>query len=113
MVYLIDQNILLSLSEEDNYSSVTVSYVVPQSPSSNFYIWSIGEETISYEFTMTASKYGSLGTYTLSMGEFADGNTIFNVVGFNSEGLASGVSLLDSDLVPKVAQTQQDEAHRH
>ncbi|MBQ6477470.1 MAG: hypothetical protein IJI43_03455 [Bacilli bacterium] len=96
------------LDEENNYSEVRVAYVEPQPPASNFYIWSIGEETISYEFTMTASKYGSLGTYTLSMSEFADGNTIFNVSGFNTEGLASGVSLIDSDTVPKIAHTQAE-----
>ena len=96
------------LSEDDNYSSVTVAYVEPQPPTSNFYIWSIGEETISYEFTMTASKYGSLGTYTLAMDDFADGNTEFNVLGFNADGLASGVSLIDSDTVPKVAHTQAE-----
>lgn len=96
------------LDKEANYSEVITKYVVPHPQSADYYIWSIGEKIINYEFTMTASKYSSLGTYNLSMVDFPNGNTIFNVIGFNAEGLKAGVQLVDSDLVPKIAYNQED-----
>ena len=93
---------------DDAYTEIETSYIDPTPPDSNYYMWTIGISAINYSFAMTASKYSSLGTYELSMREFSKGNTTFEVIGFNSEGLTSGVELIDSNNVPKVADTEED-----
>ena len=93
---------------DDAYTEISTAYINPTPPDSNYYMWTIGISAINYSFAMTASKYSSLGTYELSMREFAKGDTTFEVIGFNSEGLTSGVELVDSNEVPKVADTEED-----
>ena len=92
----------------DEYTEISTQYINPTPPDSNYYMWTIGISAINYSFTMTASKYSSLGTYELSMREFSKGDTIFEVIGFNSEGLTPGVGLIDSNNVPKVADSEED-----
>lgn len=87
---------------DDAYTEITTAYIDPTPPDANYYMWTIGIQAINYEFSLTASKYSSLGTYELSLRDFAAGDTIFNVIGFNSEGLTSGISLADSNNVPKI-----------
>ena len=93
---------------DDAYTEISTAYIDPTPPDSNYYMWTIGISAINYSFAMTASKYSSLGTYELSMREFSQGDTTFEVIGFNSEGLTSGVELIDSNEVPKVADTEED-----
>lgn len=95
-------------SIDDAYTQITTEYVKPSPPDSNYYMWSIGLQAINYSFAMTASKYSTLGTYELSMREFSSGDTIFDVIGFNSEGLTSGVELIDASNVPKLADTEKE-----
>lgn len=92
----------------DDFTAVKTAYIDPSEVGDTGYRWIIGMQAINYSFTLTASKYSSLGTYELSMIDFSEGDTIFNVVGFNSEGLKSGVNLIDQNLVPKVTNTQQE-----
>ena len=92
----------------EDYNEVTTAYINPTPPDSNYYMWNIGTPAINYSFSLTASKYSSLGTYELSMIDFPKGDTTFNVIGFNSEGLAKGVSLVDSNSVPKVTNTAEE-----
>ena len=92
----------------DEYTEITTKYIEPTPPDSNYYMWTIGISAINYNFTMTASKYSSLGTYELSMREFSKGDTTFEVIGFNSDGLTPGVGLIDSNNVPKLADTEED-----
>ena len=92
----------------DEYTEISTQYINPTPPDSNYYMWTIGISAINYNFTMTASKYSSLGTYELSMREFSQGDTTFEVIGFNSEGLTNGVGLIDSNNVPKVADTDEE-----
>jgi hypothetical protein len=91
----------------DAFTAIKTDYIHPTPSDANYYIWSIGIESIKYSFSLTASKYSSLGTYELSMIDFAKGDTIFNVVGFNSEGLTSGVNIVDSNNVPKIATSEE------
>lgn len=93
---------------DDEYTKVTTGYIIPTPESANYYMWTIGMDAINYSFTLTASKYASLGTYELSLIDFSAGNTIFNVVGFNAEGLTEGISLVDSNDVPKVGMTEEE-----
>lgn len=95
-------------SLNDDYTEVVTDYINPTPSNSSYYLWTIGVESINYSFKLTASKYSSLGTYELSLRDFADGDTTFEVLGFNSEGLTSGVNLVDSNNVPKVADSEEE-----
>ena len=92
----------------DDYTEVTTAYINPSTIGETGYRWIIGFEAINYEFTLNASKYSSLGTYELQLIDFADGNTIFNVIGFDSSGLNPEIQLVDSNNVPRVGRTEAE-----
>ena len=91
--------------DEETYSSIETYYIDPSPIGETGYRWIIGFEAINYEFTLTASKYSSLGTYELQLIDFADGDTSFTVLGFDSSGLSTDVTLVDSNSVPRIGQT--------
>lgn len=92
---------------EDTDTFITTAFIDPTPDDTIFYRWLIGNNSINYKFSLTASKYSSLGTYELSMMDFTKGDTKFEVVGFNCEGLSPDVSLVDSTEVPKIADTPE------
>lgn len=92
----------------DDYTLVNTKYIDPTEVGETGYRWIIGLDAINYTINLNASKYSSLGTGNLSLMDFSSGDTVFNVVGFNSEGLADGVQLIDPDNVPKIANTAAD-----
>ena len=92
----------------EDYSEVTTEYIEPTPPDAGHYMWAIGIKAINYKVNLNASKYSSLGTLELSMPDFAGGDTNFYVIGFNSEGLKSGVSLIEPTTVPKVTDTPEE-----
>lgn len=89
------------LNEEE--TAVITEYITPTPPAAGHYRWAVGLETINYDITLTASKYSSLGTFNLSMLEFPNGDTTFNITGFNSGGLETGIRLIDPSDVPRLA----------
>lgn len=93
----------------DDMTKIETRYVEPSPPSADYYIWTIGIEATSYEFSITASKYSSLGTHVLSMMDFADGNTRFTLNGFNAEGLLPGISIVNPANVPKIGLTYEEQ----
>lgn len=92
----------------DAETEIVTEYIDPTPKDTNFYRWVVGMNAINYTVNLTSTKYSSLGTYTLSLLDFSKGNTIFNVVGFNSEGLASGVDLVNPVDVPRIADTPEE-----
>ncbi len=92
-----------NITANGDYTELKTEYITPHPNNSDFYIWSVGVTTINYEFTMTASKYSSLGTHNLGMDDFSHGSTIFNVLSFDAADLEDGIRLVDSNNVPKVA----------
>ena len=92
----------------NDFTKVETRYIDPTKIGDTGYRWVIGLTAINYNVTLTATKYSSFGTYTLQMIDFAEGNTIFDVVGVNASGLSPDVSLLDSNSVPKIALTETD-----
>ena len=92
----------------DDYSEVITEYIDPTPKDTNFFRWKVGLNAINYTVLLTASKYSSLGTYNLSMLDFAAGDTEFRIIGFNSEGLAESVSLVDPNNVPRVTENDED-----
>ncbi len=92
----------------DDRTAIKTDYVGPSEIGENGYRWIIGQYAINYQFTLTASKYSSLGTHVLSMYDFSKGDTKFKVLGFNSEGLAPEVDLVDPLNVPKLTETEEE-----
>lgn len=92
----------------DDYSVVNTAYIDPTPVGDTGYRWVIGLSAINYNITLNASKYSTLGTYELQMLDFADGDTSFNILGFNSEELVKDVSLVDSAEVPRIGKTEED-----
>lgn len=90
----------------EEMTEIITEYIEPSPPDSNFYRWMIGMQTINYTVDLTASKYSSLGTYSLTMLDFPDGDTAFEVMGFNSSGLNAGINLIDPSEVPRIAENE-------
>lgn len=94
--------------DEDTYTEIITAYIDPTPIGTTGYRWNIGFEAINYEFTLTAAMFSSLGTYELQLEDFDNGDSIFTVLGFDSSGLNSGLSLVDSANVPRVGSTEQE-----
>ena len=96
--------------DEENYTDITTAYIDPSTIGKTGYRWVVGFDAITYEIELIASKYSSLGTTSLNMYHFDHGDTIFTVLGFDSSGLKEGLNLVDSTVVPRLADTE-DEAN--
>ena len=92
----------------EEMTKVITEYIEPSPPSSNFYRWMIGMQTINYTVDLTASKYSSLGTYNLTMLDFPDGDTSFELIGFNAGGLNSDINLIHSNSIPRLADSDEE-----
>ena len=92
----------------DAETEIVTEYIDPTPDDTTFYRWVVGMNAINYTVNLTSTKYSSLGTFTLSLLDFTDGNTIFNVVGFNSEGLAAGVELVNPVDVPRITDSPEE-----
>ena len=97
-----------NILDEESYSSIVTQYINPTPIGKTGYRWTVGFEAISYTVHLQISKYSSLGTAELSMIDFADGNSIFTVLGFDSTGLNDGIQLVDSNDVPRIAATEEE-----
>ena len=93
---------------EDN--KIKTAYIVPTPPNVDYYRWQIGTNAIEYEFTMTASKYLSMGTNSLSLIDFPNGDTTFTVLDFDVSELGDGLTMVDESEVPKFARVGSDES---
>ena len=94
--------------EDDDLTNLNVAYINPIPEDSNYYMWVIGEQVASYEITLTASKYLTLGTVELPLRNNYNANSTFSIVGFNYDGLDSSVSFVDEADVPRIATNPED-----
>lgn len=62
----------------------------------------------SYEITLTASKYSTLGAYELSLLNHASANTTFSILGANFAGLEQNIKLIEYDKIPRIASTTEE-----
>jgi len=92
--------------EEDGI--IKISYITPTPEDSTYYMWSIGEQVVTIEISLTASKYLTLGAEELGMLNYSNPNTVFSIVGFNYNNLDPNVSLVEEKEVPRVANTTID-----
>ena len=90
--------------EEENPGYIKTKYVEVSPPDDVYYIWLVGVDmdVTTFEITLTASKYATLGTYELSLLGFSDPNIKLVLTGFSS-GLASGISLVEPDEIESVS----------
>ena len=93
---------------EENPTNIKVDYIKPIPEDSNYYMWVIGEQVASYEITLTASKYLTLGTVELPLRNNYNANSIFSIVGFNYDSLDPNVSFIDEADVPRIAENPED-----
>lgn len=92
-----------NFANKDVENEIEVKYIDPTPEDSDFYMWVIGEQVISYDIHLTASKYSTLGIEEFSFLNFAKSNTKFTILGFNYAGLERGVELVASDDIPRIA----------
>lgn len=100
------------LEEDTNFSQVRTGYIHPTPPDVAYYRWQIGTNSIEYEFTMTASKYLSMGTNTLSLIDFPNGDTTFHVLDFDDSELDPSLTMVEETQVPKFARVGSDESKK-
>lgn len=87
---------------EGSQDKIRVKYIEPTPPEGAFYRWVIGEQVTTYEITIAASKYATMGTYELPLVSSANPNTTFNILGFNYQNLEEGFQLVNPNNVPRV-----------
>ena len=90
---------------------ILTAYIEPTPPNVDYYRWQIGTNAIEYEFTMTASKYLSMGTNSLSLIDFPNGDTTFTVLDFDVSELNEDLTMVDESEVPKFARVGSEEAN--
>ena len=93
----------------DEDGIIKVDYIGVTPEDDVYYIWVVGEamDVTTFEITLTASKYATLGTYELSLIGFSNPNIVFNLTGF-SAGLDDGISLIRSDDIEQIAENEED-----
>lgn len=87
---------------------IKVDYIDPTPEDAVYYQWIVGEASQTYQLSLTASKFATMGTDNLPLLGFEKANSYFEVVSFNDNNLESGISLKDEDEIPRVAKTNND-----
>lgn len=95
-------------SNYDKNGYVECKYIETTPEDDLYYIWLVGEEmdVTSFEVTLTASKYATLGTYELPLTGFGTPNTKLTISGFSS-GLTEGVSLVEPAKIDAIADNSE------
>ena len=90
---------------------IKTNYIETTPKDDVYYIWLVGEkvDVTTFEVSLTASKYATLGTYELLLKGFSDPNIKFTLIGF-SAGLANGISLVDPDKIQSI-EPDEDKAN--
>ena len=88
--------------------TIKTDYIIPTPDNATFYRWVVGEQVDNIEFTLTASKYSTLGTYELQLLDYYEPNTEIDIIGVNFDGLNSNINLLQSHQIPRHAASTTD-----
>ncbi len=91
-----------SYEDEENEGVIQMDYIIPTPEDSNYYMWVIGEAISSYDVTLTASKYSTLGTHELPLINFSEPNTTFTLLGVNYDYLDPEIELIRQNDVPRI-----------
>ena len=87
---------------------IKIEYINPTPEDSTYYMWNIGEQVITMELTITASKYITLGAEELKMLNYSNPNTTFTILGFSYNNLDSDVNLVRENQVKRIADTTEE-----
>ena len=90
-------------ADEENEGHIKTAYIKPEPPDGQFYRWTIGEQVATYDITLTASKYATLGTVELPLDLSNDPNTTFQILGFNFDDLEEGFELVPESEIPRIS----------
>ncbi len=95
--------------DEENQGYIKTKYIDTTPKDDVYYIWLVGldMDVTTFEVSLTASKYATLGTYELGLTGFSDPNIKFVLTGF-SAGLIDGVSLVQPSEIESVALDPDD-----
>ena len=85
-----------------------VDYIEPTPESSPFYRWFVGENVKEYNINLVASKYSTLGALEYYFLDFTRPNTSFQILSFDGTEITSGVSLIDRNNIPRIANNVND-----
>ena len=87
---------------------VKTNYIGTTPEDDVYYIWLVGEamDVTVFEFSLTASKYSTLGTYELLLQGFSNPNLKMSIMGF-SPGFTEGVSLVDPSEIDAIAADEE------
>jgi hypothetical protein len=96
-----------NFENKDVAGTIKTKYIEPTPSDASYYMWVIGEKVTTYDVSLTASKYSTLGTYELPMVTSSDPNTRFEILGFNYQNLEDGFTLISKDSVPRVNMNNQ------
>ena len=89
-------------ADEENEGHIKTAYIEPTPPDAGHYRWTIGEQVTTYEITLTASKYSTLGTVELPLSLSSAPNTTFQILGFNYDDLETGFELVEEGEIPRI-----------
>lgn len=95
-------------NDKNDQDKIKVDFVDPTPENSNYYIWAIGEQVASFDITLTASKYSTLGINELPLINFSNPNITFSILNFNFDGINADVNLIDKESIPRVADSPAD-----
>lgn len=93
---------------EESPTTVYQDYIVPTPEDQSYYMWYVGEPVKTYELTLTASKFSTLGTQELNMYNHKRPNTTYRIIGFNYDDLDPNITLVDPNTISKIAPTEQE-----
>ena len=87
---------------------IKVKYIETSPKDDVYYMWLVGEkmDVTTFELSLTASKYATLGTYELLLQGFSDPNIKLSLEGFSS-GLEGDVSLIDPDEIEAISSSEE------
>ena len=88
--------------DEDNEGKIKVKYIIPSPETGPYYRWTIGEQVKTYDVTLTASKYSTLGTVEVPLIFNNEANTTFQILGFNYQDIEEGFELVRSSDIPRI-----------
>ena len=88
----------------DNEGYIKTGYIGATPEDDLYYIWVVGEalDIQTFEISLTASKYATLGTYELPLTGYSVANTKFQIIGL-ATGLNEGISLINSGEIEAIA----------
>ena len=90
---------------DEDTSLNMIDYIDPTPKDSPFYMWLIGGEITNISVDLEASRYSTLGAKEVSFINFSAPNTSFSIIDFDYSGLAKGVSLVNKNSLPRVAES--------